>query len=377
MKLSTKRETSMNKDVCYVITNPMIASNRSSEVTLSKFLRVISAVYKNIDVIGGNLAVEPDVVAALHTWRIHRARSKAKRLLDIAFLQIKMTCYVLKNFSSGDHVYFWIGDKMLLPFLAAKSKGADVRYFLYGNVIKEGIPTKAVKLSGKIIAWMANHANSVCVESPGVLKEWDGLIQNKQHRCIHLYTEIPAICATTEQEPIIGMLCRLTEGKHVLESIEAFAEFCKVHPQYTLEIIGSGKQEQLCKEAIDSLGLGRCVRLLGWVDHENIVDKIQHWKYLLFPSDTEGMPNSVLEAMGCGVPVLASPVGGVRDLIMHGRNGWFLQDTSKEGILSGLNLALSADKDYEKISSEAFKIVCERFSLASARENAQKNCQDC
>lgn len=364
----------MEKKVCYVITNPMIAANRSAEVTLSKFLRVISAAYDEIHVVGGNLTIESDVNATLHTWNILRSKNKVKRLLDISLLQAKMAWYLLKTVSRNTTVYFWIGDKMLLPFLAVKSKRADVRYFLYGNVLKEGRASTAVKISGKIIAWMANHADSVCVESPGVLKEWDGLIHNKKHRFIHLYTDMPVSCVHTEQESVIGMLCRLTEGKHVLESIEAFSEFYKTHPDYRLEIVGSGKQEQLCRDLVERLYAESYVHLLGWIDHEHIPKTIKHWKYLLFPTDTEGMPNSVLEAMGCGIPVLASSVGGLCDLIQPGENGWFLQNTTKDGILLGLNLAVSVDNEYSKLSEAAFETVYDGFSLAAAQIQAKENC---
>ena len=364
----------MEKKVCYVITNPMIAANRSAEVTLSKFLRVISAAYDEIHVVGGNLTIESDIDATLHTWNILRSKNKVKRLLDISLLQAKMALYLLKTVSQNTAVYFWIGDKMLLPYLAAKSKGADVRYFLYGNVLNEGRSSITVKISGKIIAWMANHADSVCVESPGVLKEWDGLIHNKKHRFIHLYTDMPVSCVHTERESVIGMLCRLTEGKHVLESIEAFSEFHKTHPDYLLEIVGSGKQEQLCRDLVERLYAESYVHLLGWIDHEHIPKTIKHWKYLLFPTDTEGMPNSVLEAMGCGIPVLASSVGGLCDLIQPGENGWFLQNTTKDGILLGLNLAVSVDNEYSKLSEAAFETVYDGFSLAAAQIQAKENC---
>lgn len=365
----------MEKKVCYVITNPMIAANRSAEVTLSKFLRVISAAYDEIHVVGGNLTIESDVKATLHTWSILRAKNKVKRLLDIILLQAKMAKYLRKTVSRNTAVYFWIGDKMLLPFWVAKSKKADIRYFLYGNVLKEGRTSTVSKLSGMMIAWMANHADSVCVESPGVLKEWDDLIHNKRHRYIHLYTDISISCVHVDREPVIGMLCRLTEGKHVLESIEAFSEFHKTHPNYSIEIVGSGKQEQLCRKLVGRLNAESYIHLLGWIDHEHIPKAIKHWKYLLFPTDTEGMPNSVLETMGFGIPVLASPVGGLCDLIRQGENGWFLQNTTKDGILLGLNLAVS-DNDYTEISAAAFETVCNGFSLAAAQIQAKENCYD-
>ena len=56
------------------------------------------------------------------------------------------------------------------------------------------------------------------------------------------------------------------------------------------------------------------IDMLGWVEHEKILQTTRKWQYLLFPSDTEGMPNSVLEMMGQGIPVIAAPVGGINDI---------------------------------------------------------------
>ena len=68
----------------FVITNPMIAANRSAEVTLSKFLRVIRLSFDKVTVIGGNLRVEPDLEdVELVSLDIVRSGNKAKRALDI------------------------------------------------------------------------------------------------------------------------------------------------------------------------------------------------------------------------------------------------------------------------------------------------------
>ena len=365
----------MENKVCYVVTNPMIAANRSAEVTLSKFLRVISAVYDEIHVIGGNLTVDADVHAILHTWDISRAKAKVQRLFDLALLQIKMSWYLQRTDLRHVPVYFWIGDKMLLPFLTGKCKRADLRYFLYGNVMKEGHPTALAKFSGKLIGWMANHADSICVESPGVLREWTGIIRSSRQRRIHLYTELSETNMSAERKPIVGMICRLTEGKHVLESIDAFYEFHKTHSHYRMEIIGSGKQEELCRKRIAELHAESHIQMLGWIEHDRIPQKIQHWKYLLFPSDTEGMPNSVLEAMGCGIPVIASSVGGLRDLIQPDENGWILQDTTKEEIWNGLLHAADDESNYTKISSAAYAAIESQFTLTAAQNQAKEECQ--
>jgi glycosyltransferase involved in cell wall biosynthesis len=359
---------------CIVVTNPMIAANKSAQVTLNKFLRVMSACYEQITVIGGNIAVEADLEQVnVVSVPIQRAKSRWKRVLDILLLQFKIAQHVGKFAQKGVPAYFWMADKMLLPFWSARRKKSDIRFFIYGNVLKEGNPSRFRQLSGKLIAYMANHAGSVCVESPGVLREWESVVTPKQVRIIHLYTRTEDWAASDRRENVIGMLCRLTEGKHVLPSIRAFSEFHKTHPQYTLEIIGSGKQEDACRELIAQLQADAYIRMLGWVDHQEVAKTAAHWQYLLFPSDTEGMPNSVIEMMGMGIPAIASPVGGVSDIIQHGRNGWLLGGTTQEDILASLCAALAQGEGYLSMAQAAKADIGQTFSLQNAQATALRN----
>lgn len=362
-------------DRCVVITNPMIAANKSAEVTLSKFLRVISSVYTSISVIGGNVTIEKDLQSiSVCSFDIDRSPKKTRRITDIIQLQIRMSKHIRTFVKKGDPVFFWVGDKMILPFWTLERRKADIRYFIYGNLSKEGSPSFFTKMSTKLISYMANRANSVYVESPGVLQEWQPLVRNKTVRELHLYTSIGEFTPIDKRKNTIGMLCRLTQGKHVLECIQAFAEMRKKYPEYTLEIIGSGRQETECKRMIKSLNADSYITMLGWVDHEHVIEKTCKWKYLLFASDTEGMPNSVLEMMGQGIPAIASPVGGIRDIIKDGENGWLLVDNSVESILKGLLRAIEYASEYRTLSIGAKKTIEMKYILETAQKNAMINC---
>jgi glycosyltransferase involved in cell wall biosynthesis len=103
------------------------------------------------------------------------------------------------------------------------------------------------------------------------------------------------------------------------------------------------------------------------------MEKTAHWQYLLFPTDTEGMPNSVIEMMSIGVPAIASPVGGIPDIIEHGRNGWLMGDTTQADILDSLNEAVDRADDYSLMAEVARKEICHTFSLENARDTALNN----
>ena len=142
-----------------VITNPMIAANKSAEVTLSKFLRVIKPSVDQIQVIGGNLSVEKDLKdIELISFPIVRHPNKLKRMLSVIGIQLKMMKSIISHGKKNQPIYFWIADKMILPYFAAKLKKMEVNYFIYGNVEKEGVKSKFTELSGRLIRYMASHA---------------------------------------------------------------------------------------------------------------------------------------------------------------------------------------------------------------------------
>ena len=355
----------------FIITNPMIAANKSAEVTLSKFLRVIKPCYEKIIVIGGNLTIEEDLQdVELRSFDIARSNKKIKRIVDILRIQIRMCFAINKAIGKNDQVFFWIADKMILPFELVKRKGAEINYFIYGNMTKEGNSSMFSKISSKLVRYMAEHADYICMESKSVITEWMDL-KVKQMRIIHLYADSFELNPINERKKIFGMVCRLSASKHVLECIEAMAKIHEIYPEWKLEIIGSGKLQRECETLINRLDSAEYIELFGWIAHDKIINISKSWKYLLFPTDTEGMPNGLIEMMACGIPALASPVGGIKDILLDKVNGIYLKECSAETIADGMISAIEMEKNNDRYSNmveQAYAAVKNEFTLQMAQE---------
>lgn len=360
-------------DKAIVVVNPLIAANQSLNVTLSKFLRVIQPCYQSITVVGGNLSIEQDITDVnLNSYPISRAKSKMKRLFDNLCLQFKMMFWILKTVHSGMPVFFWIADKMLLPFVAAKFKKTEINFFVYGNMAIEGNTSYFTRYSSALICKMARHSDFVCIESPSVINNWPSLL-DKKSRVLHLYTNSIEFAEIEKRENVIGMVCRLSEGKHVVECIQAMIALHSKHPDWILEIIGTGRQEQLCKKIIADSNAEEFIKLHGWVGQSEITSIARKWKYLLFPTDTEGMPNGLIEIMGLGIPAVCSQVGGICDIVKDGQNGLSLSDTSvniiKDTVEKVVDIACQIEV-YEKLSRNAFLKIQNNFTLKAAQRLA-------
>ncbi len=130
----------------------------------------------------------------------------------------------------------------------------------------------------------------------------------------------------------IVMAGRLHGQKNYPMALKAFQIVRKRYKDITLSIYGVGTLKDDLQSMICSMGLADCVKLCGWSD--NLVAEYRKYDLYLLTSDYEGMPNSLMEAMGAGLPCIATDCPtGPADLIEHGKSG-FLVPMNDEGKLS-------------------------------------------
>ncbi|MEQ9453074.1 MAG: glycosyltransferase family 4 protein [Phycisphaeraceae bacterium] len=120
---------------------------------------------------------------------------------------------------------------------------------------------------------------------------------------------------------VLGTVARLSGEKRIDRSITLLAELQQAGHDAELRIIGDGPERQPLEEHARALGVGGVI-FQGWSTHP--AKQMEAMDLLLLPSDKEGLPNALLEAMALGVPVAATPVGGVPDLLDQGNAGILL-----------------------------------------------------
>ncbi len=121
---------------------------------------------------------------------------------------------------------------------------------------------------------------------------------------------------------VFGSVGRLSTEKGHRFMVSAFHQLCvqaQLGAQLYLIIVGDGKEEQPLKQQATQLGIREQIHFAGF--QGSPTEWMKTMDCLIQPSLTEGTPNSVLEALCLNLPVIASAVGGVPDLIVDGRNG--------------------------------------------------------
>ncbi len=144
----------------------------------------------------------------------------------------------------------------------------------------------------------------------------------------HEYASSPSRSAARAQlkiDPaasVIGVIARLSIEKGIDRAIDLLPALRKLNPKAQLHVIGSGPQEATLQRQAQSVGVADQVVWHGW--QTDVRPYLASMNALLLPSRTEGLPNVLLEAMVMRVPVAATPVGGVPELLDHGKCGRLL-----------------------------------------------------
>lgn len=126
--------------------------------------------------------------------------------------------------------------------------------------------------------------------------------------------------------------------------LRAFARVRKTCPGASLSVVGDGDDCSRYKAERDALGVSDCVRFLGLLRGRALLSAYQAADLLVLPSTNENFPLVLLEAMSCGLPVVASRVGGIPEIVADGKTGHLVQPTDVAALATRiLDLVRSSD----------------------------------
>ena len=173
-----------------------------------------------------------------------------------------------------------------------------------------------------------------------------------------------------EEAPVVGIVSKLWEGKGHTILIHAFEGLKQEIPEAVLVIVGEGYLRDELSDLVDRLGLKGSVLFTGFqMDVRRI---IATFDVAVLPSFFEGMGRVLLEAMTMGKPVVASSVGGIPDLVHHGKTGLLVTPGSVSELKSGL-LTLIRNKALAKeMGKEGRKRISEEFSAGRMAQSIEK-----
>ena len=148
----------------------------------------------------------------------------------------------------------------------------------------------------------------------------------------------------------------IEDSKGVFELIEAVARLQGRFPGLRLVLAGHGRIAD-CQELARRLGVERQVELPGWLDDARMMEAYARADIFCLPSHVEGMPMSLLEAMGQAMPCIASKVGAIPEIMSDGVDGLLFEPKDIDGLQRCLEALLSDSGLRERLAAAAWERI--------------------
>ncbi len=156
------------------------------------------------------------------------------------------------------------------------------------------------------------------------------------------------------------MLGKLREQKGIYDLLSAVPEVTAKVPDAQFLLCGDGDMDE-CRRKVQELGCSEHVRMPGWIGEKERAEAFASCSTFILPSHFEGMPMSLLEAMGHGLACVATDVGGIPQVIKSGENGILIKPGNPDEIASALITLLNDEPMRKRLGEAAAETVRRDF----------------
>lgn len=263
------------------------------------------------------------------------------------------------------HIYFGTEAARCVPFLRRAKLPKIVSF--HGADLSE-------KLSGKELENIIEHTDLFLCRSRSLAGELEGRGADKSRIRLN-YTGVPVPDSKNEIRPSralrILQACRFLAKKGLDTTLRAVANLRSSGHEIALTLAGDGTERDALRKLATELGISDITRFSGFVDEGTLRRMYLEHDVFVHPSrttetgDREGIPNSLLEAMAFGLPVIATRHSGIPEAVTHGKTGWLIERSDADELSAAIGALAASQNLRESLGTSARQQVVDRFSIAA------------
>ncbi len=222
----------------------------------------------------------------------------------------------------------------------------------------------------RLLAPLIDRIVTVSEELKRGLVEVTGL-NGKRIVCIHNGVEFPDIYVENEEKRkelgigqgdiLVGTVGRLDPVKNFDIFIRSAKEILDEFPMVKFLLIGDGPIREDLRLLVSELGLSKNIILSG--ERNDVAELLKVMDIFVLPSKSEGLSNTILEAMSAGLPVIATNVGGNPELVIDGTTGVLIQPDDVSVLAAAIIDLLRDDEKRKKMGDAGFVKAKKEFSI--------------
>ena len=320
---------------------------------------------------------------SLEVWYLHETEDSLKAVLTDA--GIRSVClqapgsfnplYLLKIARKLKHS----GADLIHVFLPTVGYYAVASRILFRSKIPMLYSSGGVQLLLPLQGAMMRYGLGRCCypivcNSTGVMDFWRSMnVDQRRLRVIHNGHDLKQIDAAgnrdeqrqqlglAEDEPVIMTVGRLIESKRHTDLLQACASLRRKGKRFQLWIVGDGPCREALVEQTGKLDLNDQTKFLG--TRKDIIDLMRAADLFAFPSESEGLPNAVIEAALCQLPIVAADIRPVTEIIEDGKSGTIFPVRNVDALAAGITSILEDPPRAARMATAARKEAAQKFNL--------------
>jgi glycosyltransferase involved in cell wall biosynthesis len=189
-----------------------------------------------------------------------------------------------------------------------------------------------------------------------------------------LYPKRVMDCDSSVRRPfVIGTIAHLSAEKGLQYLVEAAALLPDVRARLRFVIVGDGKCREDLENQVRERGLEECFQFAGF--QNQVKDYLNSFDLFILPSLSEGLSSAILNAMASSLPVIATEVGGIPELIIHGENGLLVPPADPVALSQAIQHLIAHPEEARRMGKQGRKRMEEKFTLQRKIAETEKLCR--